>query len=321
MEEKSAKKIKLGVFILIASACLIVGLYFIGSKRNIFHSKMHVSAIFSNISGLIPGNNVQFNGINVGTVSKIYAIADTAIKVEFSIDDDMTPYITSHSIVSIGTDGLLGSKLLNIAPTKKGGSALKEGDVMNTVNMIDTDKALRKLLATNDNLNVISENLKVFSDKFDTPHSLWHLLSDTVFAGDVRSTLINIKVAGEHAAIITGNLSNIVQDVKSGKGTIGALLTDESLSRKLKQTIVHIESITDSFAIISGNFKNVSEKLKNGKGVVGTLISDTTFARKLNMSMENIKNGSENFNENMEALKHSWPFKKYFRNKGKANQK
>jgi hypothetical protein len=29
--------------------------------------------------------------------------------------------------------------------------------------------------------------------------------------------------------------------------------------------------------------------------------------------MVNIKNGFGNFNQNMEALKYSWPFKKYFR--------
>ena len=119
----------------------------------------------------------------------------------------------------------------------------------------------------------------------------------------------------DRTAIITGDLSKIVNDVQSGKGTMGALLTDTSFSHKLKQTIVNIESVTDSFAIISGNFKSLSEKLKNGNGAVGTLISDTTFVHKLNSSMDNIKKGSENFNENMEALKHSWPFKKYFRKK------
>ncbi len=321
MEDKSVKKIRLGVFVIIASACLVLGLYFIGSKRNIFRSKIQVSGVFSNIGGLIPGNNVQFNGINVGTVSKIYAIADTAIKVEFTIDSDIIKYITSYAIASIGTDGLLGSKLVNIAPTKKGGVVLKEGDVMHTIDVIDTDRALRKLLVTNDNLNLISENLKVFSDKFNTPNSLWHLLSDTVVAGNIRNTLVNLNSTCNHAAVITGDLSKIVRDVKAGKGTIGALLTDASLSQNIKQTIVNIESVTDSFAVISGNFKNVSEKLKNGNGAVGTLIFDTAFVRKLNMSMDNIKNGSENFNENMKALKHSWPFKKYFRNKENANPK
>ena len=320
MEEQSAKRLKLGIFVIAATTCLILGLYFIGSKRNIFHSKIHVSAVFNNISGLIPGNNVQFNGINVGTVSKTCAIADTAIKVEFTIDENVTKFITVNAIASIGTDGLLGNKLITIAPDKKGGLLIQEGSIMNTVNSIQIDKAIRKLLVTNDNLNVISENLKNFSNKFNSTSSLWHLLSDTAVAENVRNALVHIKVTSERTAIITGDLSKIVKDVKLGKGTMGALLTDTSFSHKLKQTIVNIESVTDSFAIISGNFKSISEKIKNGNGAIGTLISDTTFAHNLNQSMNNIKNSSENFNENMEALKHSWPFKKYFRKKLNKNK-
>jgi hypothetical protein len=37
--------------------------------------------------------------------------------------------------------------------------------------------------------------------------------------------------------------------------------------------------------------------------------------------MQNIKEGAGNFNENMEALKYSWPFKKYFKNQKKNNTK
>ena len=315
MEEQSAKRLKLGIFVIVATTCLILGLYFIGSKRNIFHSKIHVSAVFNNISGLIPGNNVQFNGINVGTVSKAYAIADTAIKVEFTIDENATKFITVNAIASINTDGLLGNKLVTIAPYKKGGALIQEGSIMNTVNSIQIDKAIRKLLVTNDNLNVISENLKILSDKFNSTNSLWHLLSDTAVAENVRNALVHIKITSDRTAIITGDLSKIVNDVRSGKGTIGALLTDTAFSQKLKQTIVNMEAVTDSFAIITGNFKNISEKLKNGNGAIGTIISDTTFVHNLNASMDNIKKGSDNFNENMEALKHSWPFKKYFRKK------
>jgi phospholipid/cholesterol/gamma-HCH transport system substrate-binding protein len=315
MEEQSAKRLKLGIFVIVATTCLILGLYFIGSKRNIFHSKIHVSAVFNNISGLIPGNNVQFNGINVGTVSKAYAIADTAIKVEFTIDENVTKFITVNAIASINTDGLLGNKLVTIAPYKKGGALIQEGSIMNTVNSIQIDKAIRKLLVTNDNLNVISENLKILSDKFNSTNSLWHLLSDTAVAENVRNALVHIKITSDRTAIITGDLSKIVNDVRSGKGTIGALLTDTAFSQKLKQTIVNMEAVTDSFAIITGNFKNISEKLKNGNGAIGTIISDTTFVHNLNASMDNIKKGSDNFNENMEALKHSWPFKKYFRKK------
>lgn len=315
MEEKKSKRLRLGIFVIVATLCLILGLYFIGSKKNMFQSKITVSAIFSNINGLMPGNNVQFNGINVGTVSKVYAIADTAIKVDFTLEENVTEFISSSAVASIGTDGLLGNKMITIAPSGKSGSPIKDGDVMRTKNPLEIDKAINKLMMTNDNLEQITENLKQFSAGFNTPNSLWQLLSDTSIGENIRKAFVHIEVTTNRTAILTGDLSNIVKDVKAGKGTIGALITDTTFSQKLKQTIVHIETVTDSFAIITGNFKQISEKINSGKGALGTLVSDTTFAHNLNASMENIKVGSKDFDESMKALQQSWPFKKYFKKK------
>ena len=77
----------------------------------------------------------------------------------------------------------------------------------------------------------------------------------------------------------------------------------------------------DSIAMITGDLRNLSDKIQNGNGVIGTLLTDTMFVHNLNESMENLKDGSQSFDENMEALKYSWPFKKYFRKQEKAKQK
>ena len=68
-----------------------------------------------------------------------------------------------------------------------------------------------------------------------------------------------------------------------------------------------------TMVLISGNFKAISEKLNSNESRAGVLIKDTTFARNMNRSVVNNKDGMGNFNENMKALKHTWPLKKYFR--------
>jgi phospholipid/cholesterol/gamma-HCH transport system substrate-binding protein len=321
MKTQTVNRAKLGAFVLIATTFLLVGLYFIGSKKNIFSSTIKVSADFNNVGGLVSGNNVRFNGINVGTVSKVYATSDTIIKVEFTIDESQTKYISQAAIASIGTDGLLGSKLINISPGKGGANPVEEGSVLAVTNPIQMDNALRTLTVTNDNLKVITDNLKGVTEKFSNDNSLWHLLTDSTLADNVRNAVVKFKLTGENTAVITGDLSKIVKDIKAGKGSIGALLTDTTFSHKLNQTIVSINAVSDSVAILSGNFINISEKLKNGKGSIGTLLTDTTFVHNLNSSMINIKEGAGSFNENMEALKHSWPFKKYFRQQKKSDVK
>jgi phospholipid/cholesterol/gamma-HCH transport system substrate-binding protein len=313
MEQQNKNRVKLGAFVLIATILLLVGLYFIGSNKNIFRSTIKVSADFNNVDGLMSGNNVLFNGINAGTVSKVYATADTNIRVEFTIDEDLASFVGQNAIASIGTDGMLGNTLVNIVPGTSGGKPLQDGDILKAENPFKMDKALKKLMATGDNLEVISDNLKSVSIKFNNSNSLWKLLADSSLANNVRSAVVNFKITGTNTAIVTGDLSKIVRDIKSGKGTMGTLLTDSIFSRKLKQTIFNFESISDSVALISGDFKNISDKIKRGDGALGMLITDTTFARNLNQSVINIKKGAGSFNDNMEGLQHSWLLKKYFK--------
>ncbi len=139
---------------------------------------------------------------------------------------------------------------------------------MKATNPIQIDNALRTLVMTNDNLNAITQNLKGVSEKFYNENSLWHLLTDTVVAENVRNAVVRFKITGDNTATVTGDLRNIVRDIQSGKGSIGALLTDTQFSTKLNQTIIRFESIGDSVAYISGNFKDFSDKLKNENGTI-----------------------------------------------------
>ena len=313
MKDKSSNHFKLGIFVLIATTCLILGLYMIGNKKNVFHSAIKVSASFSDVGGLLPGNNVRFNGINVGTVAKVYATSDTTIRVDFTIDEDQVQFVSKNSIASIGTDGLLGNKIVNIGPGRPTVAPVKDGDVLASINPIQMDKAMRTLTQTNDNLEVISSNLKGVTEKINKSNTLWSLLSDTVLAQNIKNAIVTFKITGENTAMVTGDLRTIVREVKNGKGSLGALLMDTLLTYNLRQTIIKINSISDTVALITGDFKSFSGRLKRNEGAVGTLLTDTNFVHNLNSSMKNIKDASSNFNENLEALKVSWPFKKYFK--------
>jgi len=323
MKEQSINKVKLGFFVLTGTILLILGLYYIGSKKNLFHSTITVSANFNNVEGLMSGNNVRFNGIDVGTVSKVFATSDSTITVEFTIDKGVTEYITQNAVASIGTDGLLGNKLINIFPGKgtRHAEPLQDGSIIKTVNPIQMNTALRTLSDTNDNLKEISQNIKSISEKFNSNNTLWRLLTDTLLIENLKNTLVHIQLTSDNTAIITGDLSKMVQSVKSGKGTVGALLTDTSIYHKLNQTIVNIHSITDSLAYISGDLRHISRNVKNGEGAVGTILMDTTFVHNLNQSMVNIKNGSKGLDDNMEALKHSVFLRHYFKKKEKQEKK
>lgn len=317
MAKEVSRNIRLGSLVLAGICLLIISLYLIGIKQNLFGSTFHLNAKFYNVSGLMPGNNVRFSGINVGTVESVEIVDDSSVNVVMVIEEKVRIYIKKNSLASVGTDGLMGNKIVNINSYKNHSQSVQDGDVLKTVRPIETDEMFRTLNATNDNLKYITGDLKNITNKINSPNTLWSLLMDTVVAENVKQAIVNIKITGNRTALITGDLSKIVQDIKSGKGTIGALLTDTIFSNKLNQTIVDIKLITDSMALVSGDLRSITKKIKNGEGAIGTLIMDTSFVNNLNKSMENIKSGTAGFDENMEALKHNFLLRKYFKKKEK----
>ena len=85
MEASLRKNIILGVFITLGVLLLIGAIYFIGAQQNLFGSTTQIHTIFKNVSGLQAGNNVQFSGINVGTVQKVIIVSDSTVKVDMVI--------------------------------------------------------------------------------------------------------------------------------------------------------------------------------------------------------------------------------------------
>ena len=51
------------------------------------------------------------------------------------------------------------------------------------------------------------------------------------------------------------------------------------------------------------------------------LLADSASAENMSKSLLNIKNGTDGFNQNMEALKHNFLFRGYFRTKQKEEAK
>ncbi len=82
MKKNTTYKIRLGIFISLGIAVLMIGIYFIGEQQQLFRSTFRVSGIFNDVAGLQAGNNVRFSGINVGTVEKISIVSDTSVKVD-----------------------------------------------------------------------------------------------------------------------------------------------------------------------------------------------------------------------------------------------
>src|SRR3954469_17034064 len=116
MKTTGSLKWKLGLFVVVGLVILVLGLFFIGKQKNLFVSVFPIKAVFNNVSGLKVGNNVRYGGIAVGTVDGIELITDTSVQVNMNIKSDVRKFIKQGASASIGSNGLVGDRVVLISP-------------------------------------------------------------------------------------------------------------------------------------------------------------------------------------------------------------
>ena len=75
----------------------------------------------------------------------------------------------------------------------------------------------------------------------------------------------------------------------------------------------NLEVSSNEITKMTADLNTVIGEMKNGKGVLNKVATDTVLANQLMSTMKNIEEGTEKFNENMEALKHNFLTRGYFR--------
>jgi phospholipid/cholesterol/gamma-HCH transport system substrate-binding protein len=195
METHSQKfKIRLGLFVAGGLALFILAIFIIGKQKNLFNPVYELTSTFSNVSGLQVGNNIRFAGINVGTVDKITIINDSTVKVAMLIKKDVKQFIKSDCEVAIGSEGLIGDRLLVITQGSTNALVAKAGHQLASSEPVEIDAIMASLQVTAENAEIISQQLAEIMFKVNSGNgTLGRLIQDTTIANNLSQTMINIK--------------------------------------------------------------------------------------------------------------------------------
>lgn len=201
MKTTSSQKIKIGLFTFLGLAVLIFAIFFIGNQKSLFSSTFNVYGTFKNVNGLMVGNNVRFAGINVGVVDAINIVTDSSVRVDLTLNNSVKKFVKKDSKLSIGSDGLMGDKLVVINP---GGitstEEIGEGGQLAGIPPVDVDKIISKLTRVLDNAADITTDLSSIVGKVNSGKgSIGRLLNNNKMANDLdatvkqaRSTMANV---------------------------------------------------------------------------------------------------------------------------------
>ena len=267
MEKETGFTWKLGMFVLVGLILFVLTIYLIGKQQNLFVSTFRLKSVFANVSGLKVGNNVRFSGINVGTVNQIELITDTTVQVDLVVRKEVQQFIKLNASASIGSDGLMGDKVLTIYPGSNTAATVKDNGWISSRKSIEMEDIMVSVKSSVDNAKVISTELAAFSRKMN-----------------------------------------------NGKGTLSKLISDEEYSGSLKSILDNLQNSSSQFALFTA-------KMNNGKGALSKLVSDEKIGRTIDSTMANLQSGTKGLSETMEAAKHNFLLKGYFKKKERAAKK
>jgi len=187
-------KVRLGLFVAGGFLIFALAIFLIGRQKNLFNPTFSLTTTFRNVSGMQVGNNIRFSGINVGSVDDIQIINDSTVQVEMMIQKSVQSFIKSDSRAIIGSEGIIGDRILVITQGSANALPVNDGQMLISVEPVEMDAIIQSLGVTALNAEVITDQLaEIMVNINQGQGTLGMLIQDTTIAENINNTIINLK--------------------------------------------------------------------------------------------------------------------------------
>lgn len=320
MEKTTGQKIRLAVFVIAGLVFFAVAVYFIGNKQSLFGKTFVVNAVFRNVSGVQPGNNVRYSGINVGTVSRLELLSDTTILVEMIINEKIRPHLRKDAIATVGSDGLVGSMIINIIPGEGKMPVVESGDYIESYSRISGSDMLSAFSTTGENAALLTADLLTITRAITEGHgTLGMLINDPEMSKNLKDAVANLKNTSKKTVEFMDSINKTLGNINNDETLAGMIIHDTTTARQFKKIISELENFStgvnkslDSLNRFIATVNELGEGIKSTEGPINAAVYDTVLVNDLRQSVSNVRRGTQQFNEVMEAVKQSRFLRKYF---------
>lgn len=325
-DQETRRNARLGIFVFAGIIIFLVGVFFIGSARNLFNSNITLYAFFHNVEGLQKGNNIWLSGVKIGTVRDVDIVNDSLVRVNLKVREDHAKFIHKDAIASLGTDGLVGNAIVNLQPGTTNTTVADEDTIG-----VKTEFGMGDLMSIAENsgpaLQKTLENLQATTDQLrqnfrDGEGAIGKLLSDKQTAENIDAAITNLKTTSERARVATGQMNQTLSDLRNNRqGVIYTLSTDTSFAGTYAKALQDVQTSTQNVTKATDQLQIMAQKLNSEDNAVNTFLQNEEFARNLENTMKNAKEASRQLDETLEALRYNWLLRGSFKKKDKAEAK
>jgi phospholipid/cholesterol/gamma-HCH transport system substrate-binding protein len=159
----------IGIFLTGTLLILAGSVFLIGRKEFLFSSRYRLKAEFSNVVGLVQGAEVRVGGVRQGTVGDITLPTRPDEKVIVSVDLKSTTQniVKKDSTATINSEGLLGSKYVEVSFGSNDAEKLKDGDTIASVPPLDISDLIKTSSEVLDSAKNTMQNAESITAKID----------------------------------------------------------------------------------------------------------------------------------------------------------
>ena len=321
--------LRVGVVIAIAAVVFMATTVYITREGGVslFGGQYTVYSYLRDVNGLKAGAPVHLSGVDVGSVGRVEFADGTApapVRVTMNLRTEIRDRVTTNSLITIGSLGVLGEKLLDIDPGPPGGTPIEDGgtvpgeaegdpikgiisdasrtmrDIRDLAREIQEGKGTLGAILKREDLHtqVMSflEKSQVVIDRLNASEgTMGKLLRDPEFYNNMNELTLSMK--------------GLVSDINSGDGALGRLVRDEQIGDSIEKMTGNLASVTgrmdqgegtigafmrerelyDRINSLSGNIDSISARLSRGDGTAGQLLHDRELYDNLNRTFTELQ--------------------------------
>ncbi len=296
------------------------GLPFLGGQYTVY-------SYLRDVNGLKAGAPIHLSGVEVGSVRDVaFAGPDepAPVRVVMVLRTDVQDRITTNSLVTVGSLGVLGEKMLDVDPGPPGGVPIEdeglvpgqaEGDPIKGIisDASTTMKDVRDLAAE---LQQGEGTLGALLKREDLHDELLALIgkAEDVFVALDRmegtfGKLIHDPGIYDNLNELSVSMRDLVKRIEEGDGTISRLVNDPEIGRSLARTTENLALLTqrldegegtfgallrerefyDRLDSLAANMNSITARLDRGDGTAGQLLHDRELYENLNKTANELQ--------------------------------
>lgn len=298
---------RVGLLVVSGALLFLLTLFTIASRTFLFSNTFEIRSAFNNVSSLLPGAAVQYQGVNVGRVLTIELPARPGDKigVSMAIQAEARHLIRTNTRAQIQTDGLVGNMIVVLIAGEADAPLAEAGSILPGIEPFSITAVTDQALSSVHRFNEAAETIQLMVEDIRAGEgtvgrllynpALYNALVQTT--NETQRFMETLSRDAEAIVTLADNatqgVNSILQKIDSGDGTMARLLNDPEVYERLNRAADTLLTISTDIRLATRN----TEQMTAWGALSAFRIAELT-----------------------EAAKHNFLFRGYFERRGYVEQ-